>query len=296
MAEWVQKGSLMGPQGPQGKQGLQGPEGPRGPQGLKGDTGDQGPQGIQGPEGPQGPQGERGEAGATGATPEVSVSATVDAATGTPSVQVVKGGTAEAPTFALSFTGIKGETGEQGPRGEQGEQGPEGPQGPKGEDAQLPQGGTTGQVLTKTDGGTAWQAVPQPDLSAYATTESVTSGLATKADTAHTHTVSQVTDFPSSMPASDVSAWAKEPTKPTYTASEVGAAAASHNHSAADVTSGTLPLARGGTGVTTEDAVAQLVFSHAPEASPTQAGVVKTLSDQDFCEFMGIDYNPDDWS
>ena len=28
---------------------------------------------------------------------------------------------------------------------------------------------------------------------------------------------------PTSMPASDVSAWAKEPTKPTYTAAEVGA-------------------------------------------------------------------------
>lgn len=80
------------------------------------------------------------------------------------------------------------------------------------------------------------------------------------------------------------------------TPANIDAAAASHTHSAADITSGTLPVARGGTGVTTDDAVAQLVFSHAPEASPTQAGVVKTLSDQDFCEFMGIDYNPDDWS
>ena len=60
--------------------------------------------------------------------------------------------------------------------------------------------------------------------------------------------------------------------------------------------SNVLTVAKGGTGVTTEDAVSQLVFSHAPEASPTQAGVVKTLSDQDFCEYMGIDYNPDDWS
>ena len=33
-----------------------------------------------------------------------------------------------------------------------------------------------------------------------------------------------------SMPASDVSAWAKEATKPTYTYSEVGAAASSHTH------------------------------------------------------------------
>ena len=43
------------------------------------------------------------------------------------------------------------------------------------------------------------------------------------AATSHTHTKSEITDFPTSMPASDVSAWAKASTKPTYTASEVGA-------------------------------------------------------------------------
>jgi len=46
----------------------------------------------------------------------------------------------------------------------------------------------------------------------------------------HTHTKSQITDFPSSMPASDVYAWAKASTKPTYTASEVGAAPTRHDH------------------------------------------------------------------
>lgn len=50
-------------------------------------------------------------------------------------------------------------------------------------------------------------------------------------------TKSQVSDFPTSMPASDVSAWAKAANKPTYTYSEVGAAAASHSHNV--VTSGT---------------------------------------------------------
>ncbi len=53
-----------------------------------------------------------------------------------------------------------------------------------------------------------------------------------KADTAHKHTKSQITDFPTSMPASDVYAWAKASSKPTYTYSEVGAAAAGHNHDA----------------------------------------------------------------
>jgi len=51
-----------------------------------------------------------------------------------------------------------------------------------------------------------------------------------KADTGHKHTKSQITDFPTSMPASDVYAWAKQPNKPGYTYSEVGAAAANHNH------------------------------------------------------------------
>ena len=53
-----------------------------------------------------------------------------------------------------------------------------------------------------------------------------------KADTGHKHTKSQITDFPASMPASDVYAWAKQPNKPGYTYSEVGAAAAGHNHDA----------------------------------------------------------------
>ena len=38
----------------------------------------------------------------------------------------------------------------------------------------------------------------------------------------HTHTKSQITDFPSSLPASDVSAWAKAASKPSYTKAEVG--------------------------------------------------------------------------
>lgn len=38
----------------------------------------------------------------------------------------------------------------------------------------------------------------------------------------HTHSKSQITDFPTSMPASDVYAWAKKSTKPSYSKSEVG--------------------------------------------------------------------------
>jgi len=51
----------------------------------------------------------------------------------------------------------------------------------------------------------------------------------------HTHTRAQITDFPASLPASDVPAWAKAASKPKYTAAEVGAAAAGHTHTAAQV-------------------------------------------------------------
>ena len=67
-----------------------------------------------------------------------------------------------------------------------------------------------------------------------------------KAPVQHTHTKSQITDFPTSLPASDVSAWAKASTKPTYTASEVGAAPTSHTHTKSqitDLTDYTLPKA-----------------------------------------------------
>lgn len=46
----------------------------------------------------------------------------------------------------------------------------------------------------------------------------------------HTHTVGQISGLPTSLPASDVYPWAKQPNKPTYSASEVGAAGSNHNH------------------------------------------------------------------
>lgn len=138
MAEWVHKGSLMGPQGP------------------KGDTGDIGPKGDAGETGP------KGDTGATGATPVISMTATVDQTTGTPNVSVSKSGSDEAPSFNLAITGIKGEKGDKGDTGDQGPQGDPGPQGPKGADATLPEGGTDGQVLTKTADGEAWADVPEP--------------------------------------------------------------------------------------------------------------------------------------
>lgn len=51
----------------------------------------------------------------------------------------------------------------------------------------------------------------------------INNALNNKSDTDHSHSKSDITDFPTSLPASDVSAWAKADTKPSYTADEVGA-------------------------------------------------------------------------
>lgn len=56
----------------------------------------------------------------------------------------------------------------------------------------------------------------------YYTESEVDSKLSGKANSSHTHTKSQITDFPTSMPASDVYAWAKQSSKPSYSKSEVG--------------------------------------------------------------------------
>lgn len=56
----------------------------------------------------------------------------------------------------------------------------------------------------------------------YYTETEVNTKLDGKSNTGHKHVKADITDFPTSMPASDVSAWAKAATKPSYSKAEVG--------------------------------------------------------------------------
>ena len=96
------------------------------------------------------------------------------------------------------------------------------------------------------------------DLSEYATTTALTSGLAGKANVSHTHTISQVSGLQEEL-NSKLESVSLADLGVTATATELNyvdgvtsniqtqlnnKAASSHNHSAANITSGTLDLAR----------------------------------------------------
>lgn len=252
----------QGVQGPAGPAGIQGIQGPRGIQGVKGDQGEIGPVGAtgpQGPAGPAGPQGQKGDDGADGrsftilsrydtllelqnAHPQGEAGdayavGTVDdfivyhwdvEAENWASLGRLQGPTgAQGPTGPTGPQGPKGDTGAQGPQGIQGEIGPQGPagmQGPPG--TGIVSGGTPGQVFVKTgpeDYATGWATLTAADVGARPDTWTPTASDVGASPAGHTHTRSDITDFPTSMPASDVSAWAKAASKPGYTASEVGA-------------------------------------------------------------------------
>ena len=284
MAEWVHKGSLMGPQGP------------------KGDTGETGPKGDAGETGP------KGETGATGATPVISMTATVDQTTGTPSIDVSKSGSDEAPSFNLAITGIKGEKGDKGETGDRGPQGETGPQGPKGADATLPEGGTTGQVLTKTADGEAWEDAPETDLTGYLSIDEnnilQTTDGGTKSPTyikvktspiieAYTHIASGSVTASTKAGLASIEAtcgdtYARLVSQYDWPASiETNGELKMGSKSVSSITD-TISTSPSGNALATDKAVADYVDAN--------ASTVKTASNQDFCEYFGMEYNAEDWS
>lgn len=85
-----------------------------------------------------------------------------------------------------------------------------------------------------------------------------------KAASSHNHAASNITSGTLALDRLPTVSVAKGGTGATTAAqarTNLGAAASSHNHSAASITSGTLAVARGGTGVTSDDALRQKVLN-----------------------------------
>lgn len=234
-----------GPQGPKGDKGDTGDTGPQGPQGPKGDTGAtglQGPKGDKGDTGAAGPQGSKGDTGASG--PQGPKGDKGDTGTQGP-----KGDDGDAGPQGPK--GDKGDTGPQGPKGDTGAAGPQGPAGDDGVspsitistisgghritivDADHPGGqsfdvldgagavvsvnGKTGTVtLTAADVGAGTYSKPSGGIPKTDLASTVQTSLG-KADTA----LQSYTETDPTVPS-----WAKATSKPSYSASEVGAIAA----------------------------------------------------------------------
>lgn len=220
-----------GPIGPTGLIGPEGPEGPMGPTGPQGIQGPQGPSGVKGDTGATGPVGPKGDTGNTGPQGPAATITVGSVTTGSPGSSVVVTNSGSSTAAVLNFTIPKGDTGSSGA----GTGDVVGPESAANNGVAL-FNGTTGKLVK--DGGVLGTAAFS-SASSFAT---ATQG--TKADTAvqpgslgtaagfnvpvtGNAASSEVvkgndTRLTDARPASDVSAWAKAATKPTYTNSEVG--------------------------------------------------------------------------
>ena len=152
----------------------------------------------------------------------------------------------QGPTGPQGPKGDTGDTGPQGPKGDPGSQGAQGPAGPQGVQGSPGKNATingvnaltleTGDGLEAEMSGGVYRLkmAGGSDMAAHiARTDNphgVTAAQIGAAAANHTHTAGQISGLPTSLPASDVHEWAKQPGKPAYTANEVGAAPSGHTH------------------------------------------------------------------
>lgn len=127
----------------------------------------------------------------------------------------------------------------------------------------------------------------------YFTETEMNSKLAGKANSSHTHKKADITDFPTSMPASDVPAWAKASTKPTYTKAEVGLGnvdnTADKNKSVKYATS----AGSAGTASSVDwSGVKNPPTTYAPSAHTHGSGDITSLSADKITGVIGIDHLP----
>lgn len=127
----------------------------------------------------------------------------------------------------------------------------------------------------------------------YFTETEMNSKLAGKADSSHTHKKADITDFPTSMPASDVPAWAKASIKPTYTKAEVGLG--NVDNTADKDKSVKYATSAGSAGTASSvnwSGVKNPPTTYAPSAHTHGSGDITSLSADKITGVIGIDHLP----
>lgn len=202
---------------------------------------------LQGPAGPQGPTGAQGAQGPSGT---LTIKEVVTLPSGS-AASVVNEGTVENAELVISIprgetgpAGPQGDPGQQGPKGDPGATGAQGPQGIQGirgpEGPEGPQGPHGLQGVAGKDGKSAYTSAVEGGY--IGTEQAFNQALADVPNKVSKVTPSAAGNFAALGSDGNLQDSGKMPGD---------FAASDHKHSTGDLTSGTLPVARGGTGAAT---------------------------------------------
>lgn len=218
---------IQGPKGEKGDKGDKGEQGIQGIQGIQGPKGDEGPTGPQGPEGPQGPTGPTGPQGPKGDMPAIATSIVNDntQAIAAGAVYSYKTATDSAISSAnAAIAGLQSDLSAYLPLTGGTMEGELHFNGGNAVGASKISLGDNGQI---TDASTATLFGRISGDSSFLYVGGSEYGLKLRGKLARPlyngSDMALKSDIPTSLPASDVSSWAKASSKPSYSASEVGA-------------------------------------------------------------------------